>query len=229
MSLKIDLLPEYVRLEKILKRAISGCIVGLGVVAAILAVLYQQRVLERQTALADLEGIKPRADEARKADTAATAATTAAAPQQSAIDFMTAAAASGPKRAALMHLIRQYISDEALVESMDISDGQTLKMVVTVKDPKRYAEFLLNLRRGADVNGGPLFKGLPTAAGVGGFANGAVPFIEPAPVVGGPPRVVILPIKAAVEGKLLNPVVLPPDPAGAPAAAPGAEGAPPAP
>jgi hypothetical protein len=70
-------------------------------------------------------------------------------------------------------LVRQYINEDALVDSIDISNGTEVNIVATVRDPDQYAAFLLNLRRAAQENGGTLFKGLPTAEGPGGFANGA--------------------------------------------------------
>ena len=89
---------------------------------------------------------------------------------------MLAASKTGAQRAALINQIRQYIYEDTVVTSIDVSDGQTAKIAGSVRNPTQYARFLLNLRRASDANGGPLFAGLPRGGGVKGFNNGAATF-----------------------------------------------------
>jgi hypothetical protein len=140
---------------------------------------------------------------------------------EGAINFMTASTRTGPQRAALLNLVRQYIYEDAIVSSIDISDGQKVSIKATVRTPDEYARFLLNLRRATGI----LFKGLPTASGPGGFANGAVPFL--APTSTGEPVPIIYPIVVTAEGVLQNPVQIPPDPVGGAPAPGGQPGGPP--
>lgn len=231
MAIKIDLLPVYVKLKRNLHRTIAACLVLTGLVVGGLLLVLQQRKLELQTAEENLAAAQAVAEKATAAKGRASAATAEAAPLVGVVSFMAGAAKTGPQRAALVDLIRRSIDIDAIVSSIDVSDGQKVIIKATVRNPDEYARFLLNLRRASDVNGGTLFKGLPVAAGPKGFANGAVPFRTPLPT--GETVIIVYPVDVVAEGTLLNPVQLPPDPTGAaPAAAAeegmeGMEGAPP--
>ena len=217
MAIKIDLLPGYVKLRRDLHRSIAACVVASGLVLGGLLLVLEQKRLELQTAEANLAVATAVATRATAAQTAADNARKEAAPVENVINFMTASTKTGPQRAALLNLVRQYIYEDAIVSSIDISDGQKVSIKATVRNPDEYARFLLNLRRAT----GTLFKTNATASGPGGFANGAVPFL--APTSTGEAVPIIYPIVVTAEGILQNPVQLPPDPVGAPPApAPGA-------
>jgi len=218
MAIKIDLLPGYVKLKRNLHRSIAACVVATGAVAGLLLMVLHQRRLELETAQTNLAAAEAVVSQVTAATGERTTAEAETAKFTNAISFMTAASKTGPQRAALLHLVRQYIYEDAIVSSIDVSDGQKVVILATVRDPNEYARFLLNLRRASDANGGTLFKGLPVASGPGGFANGAVPFLRPSGDGSGEPVPIIYPVSVRAEGVLLNPVQVPPDPVGAPAA-----------
>ncbi len=225
-GLKINLLPGYVKKKEILKRTIIGCVVATGLVASGLLVVLEQRRLDLQTVNTNLAAAQTVASQATTVEAEKNASLGTAAPITTAVSFMASASKTGPQRAALLNLVRQYIYEDAIVSSIDISDGQNIKILATVRTPDEYARFLLNLRRAADVNGGTLFKGLPIASGPGGFANGAVPFLRNGGDGSGQPVPQIYPVNVTAQGVLLNPVQIPPDPVGdAPAGGAGAAGA----
>ena len=230
MAIKIDLLPGYVKLKRNLHRSIAACVVTTGVIAGGLMTVLHQRQLELETAKTNLAAAEVVAAKATSVAAEKTASQTAANPITTAVSFMAASSKTGPQRAALLHLVRRYIYQDAIVSSIDISDGQKLTILATVRNPDEYAQFLLNLRRASDANGGTLFKGLAVASGPGGFANGAVPFLRATGDGSGNPVPQIYPVSVTAEGVLLNPVQIPPEPAGTAAAAPapGAEGIAPA-
>ncbi len=218
MAIKIDLLPGYVKLKRNLHRSIAACVVATGAIAGLLLMVLQQRRLELETAQTNLAAAEAVVSQVTTASGEKTAALTATTPITNAVSFMAGASKTGPQRAALLHLVRQYIYEDAIVSSIDVSDGLKVVILATVRNPDEYARFLLNLRRASDANGGTLFKGLPVASGPGGFANGAVPFLKPSGDGSGEPVPIIYPVSVRAEGVLLNPVQVPPDPVGAPAA-----------
>lgn len=217
MAIQIDLLPGYVKLKRQLHRSIAACIVGTGIIASGLLLVLQQKKLDLQTLKQDRDVWVAVAAKTDAAATAKTAAITETAPIASAVGFMTGATRTGPQRAALLDLVRQYINEDTIVDSIDISTGTAVTINATVRDPDQYATFLLNLRRAADINGGTLFKGVPTASGPGGFANGAIPFIPPGQSADAVP--IIYPVKVVATGNLLYPIQLPVEPGGAAPAA----------
>lgn len=221
MAIKINLLPGYVKLRRNLHRSIAGCVVATGAVAGLLLMVLQQRRLELETAKTNLAVAEAVVTQVTTATGEKTKALTDAAPINTAVSFMSLASKTGPQRAALLHLVRQYIYTDAIVSSIDISDGQKVVILATVRNPTEYLRFVLNLRRAADVNGGTLFKGLPVASGPLGFANGAIPFVRPGGDGTDEPVPITYPVSVRAEGILLNPVQLPPDPVGAPAPATG--------
>ncbi|WP_123580370.1 hypothetical protein [Abditibacterium utsteinense] len=225
MAIKIDLLPGYVKLRKDLRNSITACIVATGAIAGVLLMVLQQRKLDLQTVEANRVVAAGVAAQATAATTAKANTDAKAAPLINAVSFMAAASKTGPQRAALLNLVRQYIYEDAIVSSIDVSDGQKVVIKATVRNPDEYARFLLNLRRASDTQGGTLFKGLPVASGPGGFANGAVPFVRPSGDGSGQAVPIIYPVSVSAEGVLLNPVQIPPDPVGGSATgAPGASG-----
>ena len=212
MAIKIDLLPEYVPLRRKLKLTVSACVITLGSTAAVLAVIYQAQTLQLTTLQRNVEIQTKVADQSRTASAAAKTATDNAAPVQGVVDFVYGASKTGAQRAALLNQIRQYIYQDAVVSSIDVGDGMTVKIQAAVKDSDAYAAFLNTLRNGSASHLGPLYDSLPTASGVRGFPEGSAVFVPPIPELNGQTVVMVYPIQVNAEGKLKNPVVLPADP-----------------
>ena len=212
MAIKIDLLPGYVKLKRDLHRSIAACLVATGAIAGILLTVLEQRKLDLETAIANRDAAAALAAKVSAATDEKNKALSASAPLTNAVSFMTASSRTGPQRAALLDLVRQYIYPNAVVSSIDISDGQRVLIQATVRNPQEYQAFVINLRRGSDEQGGTLFKGLPTASGPGGFANGAVPFVRPKGDGSGQAVVINYPVNVSAVGVLLYPVILPTDP-----------------
>lgn len=249
MAIRIDLLPGYVGLKRWLKRIAAVCALLVVGFAAVLYLLYYNEQLKLQTLQTNRDNIEKYAVMADAAKTAAEKAQTQAKPFQDAVNFMVDAGRTGAERAALLDLVRRYVYANAVVGAIDLSDGQTAKMTVLVKNPDEYARFLLNLRRGA-VPTGVLFDGLPTGAGINGWptvsgstnsgggaaAGGAAPAPGGAPSGGvqttgtkdNDPNALMQKIfenKIDVSAKLRSPVVIP-TPPGAAAGGTGKPGAP---
>jgi len=228
MAIKIDLLPAYVGLKKTFARLLSAALVSLALLVAGLALVYHSKGLELETAKTNLTA----ADTVSKRTDAAAAAAKKADADRVGFDaantFMLASSKTGAERSALINLIRQYIYENSVVRSIDVSDGKTVTIVATVTTPDEYADFLVRLRNATGV----VFAAspLPRVSGVGGFANGATPLVVPQPEAGSAPVVVNYPITLTAQAVLLNPIQLPVDqaPASAATGAPGAAGAPPA-
>ncbi|HEX8235108.1 MAG TPA: hypothetical protein VF600_04065 [Abditibacteriaceae bacterium] len=221
MSVKIDLLPGYVGLRRWFKRLSYGALALVAATAAILFLLYRQGQQTLEVYQQNLANIQPIAEAAERAQAATTASTEAAAPVDAAVTFMVRAGKTGPERAALIDLVRRYIYGGAVVSSIDMSDGQTVKINATVATPQDYAQFLLALRRGSASNpGGQLFAQDPrsnavTASGIPGGPNER--FILP--VASTEPTIVTLPLSIASNGTLKDRIEVPVEPGGAPAGA----------
>ncbi len=234
MAIKIDLLPASVGLRKTFNRLLSAALLSLALLLAGLTLVYHSKQLELQTATDNLKVATAVAGQTTVADTATTTANSARAGFDAANSFMLASSKTGTERSALVNFIRQYIYENSVVKSIDITDGKTVTIIATVTTPDEYAQFLLTLRNAT----GTLFNGNPrlTTAGVSGYGNGAQPLVVPQPEAGSAPVVVNYPITLTAVGTLLNPIQLPVDPvgggtttaAGASGALPGAApGAPP--
>jgi hypothetical protein len=229
MAIKIDLLPGYVGLRRVRKALSWGAAVLVASTGTVLFLVYykgQQQLTVLQT---NLENIEANAKAAEAAAAAAKAADAEAAPVATLVDFLAAAGRTGPERAALLDLTSHYIYTGAVISSLDLSDGQNVKITATVKTPEDYKALLLNLRQGSKSNGGVLFAedaktNMVTASGVPGFPATA-PVI---PTPGEQPVVINFPLSVNITGVLLNPVKLPVEPgAAAPAGGDAAGGAPP--
>jgi hypothetical protein len=218
MAIKIDLLPGYVKLERQRNRALLASLAVLGLIGSGLLMELQRKKLELKTINENLAVVQVIASRAQQTQATADTLVAETAPFTTASAFMLAAAKSGSERAALVNQIRQFIYENSVVTSIDVSNGQDLIIRATVRDPNEFARFFFNLRRASDVppNNGPLLTGSPTVSGVGGFPPKL--FIPPTPDPG-QPVVVVYPIELQAAGKLKNPVVLPPDPTGGAAAA----------
>jgi hypothetical protein len=240
MAIRIDLLPRYVGLRRWFKRLLVACLSLVGAFAAVLFVLYYREQLRLQTLKENRDAYQKVATMADDAQSAAKKATSEAQPFQDTVNFFVNAGRTGPERAALLDTIHRYIYTGAVISSLDISDGQTVKFTAMVKTPDEYANFLNNLRRGT-APAGILFTDLPAGTGIPGYNSGATTTgqngqtaAQPTPTGGAtggtaPQSVpyVVFPLTINASGKLLNPVVVPTEPgAAAPAPTEGQPGAP---
>lgn len=223
MAIKIDLLPAHVALRKRLKGAMVLSTLALALSASALVLILDAKQKELQTSEVNrlvFEAVAAKTTAAQKDEADSIAAAKAF---TDTIGFLLAAGKTGSQRAALVNQVRQYIYENTVIKSIDLSNGADVVITGSVTTPNEYAVFLQNLRRASDVNGGPLFAGNPVASGVKGFNNGAVTFVMPARPTD-QPVVIPYPLSIQANGKLKYPVVLPPDPVGG--AAPAAGGAP---
>ena len=219
MSIKIDLMPRYVALQRRLRNLalLAGAL--LAGTAAVLGLIYVKgendlAVMNQQ--LADATEVANRTTTARGATATATST---ALPLESFVQFVVNAGQTGAQRAALIDLVKRYISPNAVVSQIDMSDGLNAKITATLRTPDDYARFLLDLRRGSATNGGALFAENPTLSVAPqnglpgtGFSRFALP------QRGAQPVVVTYPITMIVVGRLKDPVVTPPEPGAAPTA-----------
>ena len=225
MAIKIDLLPGYVGLTKVFRRVVTLSLLSLGLLLAGLTLVYRSKQLELQTAQQNREVAVALAAQTTTAENATSAANSARAGYDAANNFMLASSKTGSERSALVNLIRQYIYENSVVRSIDVTDGKNVTIVATVTTPDEYVTFRHRL---VDATG-VLFAPTPRVSGVGGFANGATPLVVPQPEAGTAPVVVNYPITLTAQAVLLNPVQVPADPVNgaAPAAAGVTGGAPP--
>ncbi len=118
--------------------------------------------------------IKLAAAEATKIAGEATAKVASLAPKQTTVDFFAAASQTGPRRAAVIDMLKMYINADSLVSAIDISDGKTVLITASIKDTDDYGNLLLNLRKGF-ISHDPkpatptIFDSEPVASGVKGY------------------------------------------------------------
>ena len=231
MAIKIDLLPGYVRLRRVLKWALLGSFVIVTAVGSVLYVLFIQKKNEVTVAKQNLDMWKPIADDATKVAGEATAKDASLANLQSTVQFFADATQTGPRRAVVVDLIRRYIMSDALVSSVDISDGKNVTIVASVADSEKYSDLLLNMRRGT-LNALPIsdipyvWKALPKASGIPGYPLPNVPIPN---VTGNEPIPKTFPLNISIAGPLLDDLGFTTPVANGEATAPaaGAAGAPP--
>ena len=215
MSIKIDLMPRYVALQRRFRNLLllaSALLLG---TAAVLAVIYMRGEKEVAVMQAQAEEALRVAKLTKDAKDKQAAAEKAAVNKQNFVQFVVGASQTGAQRAALLDLVRRYISPDAIISQIDMSDGQNAKITATLRSPNDYARFLLNLRAGSATRGGQLFAEDPTSFAVlpqnslpgNGFTQ---PFTTPART--NVPQVVTYPITMTVVGKLKDNIVVPSDP-----------------
>lgn len=224
MSIKIDLMPRYVALERRFRTFMAGAFALLVGTAATLSLVYlrgQGNLARVKEQLADATEVAKMTTDAQSA---LATAESAAATKQGYVQFIVNASQTGSQRAALLDLVRRYISPDAVVSQIDMSDGQNAKITATLKSPNDYARFLLSLRQGSATRGGQLFAEDPRSFAVvpqnalpgNGFTQ---PFTTPPRTT--VPQIVTYPITMTVVGKLKDNIVVPVDPGSAPVAAVG--------
>lgn len=250
MAIRIDLLPRYVGLRKWFKRILAACLALVGIFAVVLFALYYRDQLRLQTLKTNLENVRLIAQKTDDANAAAATAVGKAKPLQDTVNFFVDASRTGSQRAALLDLVRRYIYEGAVINTLDMSDGQTLKYSATVRTPDEFARLLNNFRRGTQPTG-VLFSELPSGLGILGYPrrsavtekgkDGAAKdgTAQPAGAtgdtgnqenIGETLRYIQFPNKIDGAGKLRQPLTIPVPPGDTPpAGAPGEPGAPDAP
>ena len=231
MSIKIDLLPGHVKQRRNLQLAIMTSVLALALVGTGLAMALNVKQKELATTKENVGVFTAVATKTTDAETAKSTAEATMKPISDTVAFMLASSKSGPQRAALLNQVRQYIYVDTVVNSIDLSDGKTVNIEGSVKNPDQFAQFLFNLRRAgpppagsSTTDVGPLFASAPKVEGVGGFNNGAAVFVPPAAPTD-QPVIVIYPVPVKATGPLKYPIPVIPDPSLAAGAA-GATGAP---
>ena len=180
MAIKIDLLPKYVGLRRALKWWLLISFVAVTAIGSGLYLLYFQKKQIAVATAADLEMWKPRAALATSVATEATNKEGSLGSMQATVQFFADATQTGPRRAAAVDLIRRYVMPDALVSSIDISDGKSVSIIASVADSDDYSRLLLNLRQGT-LNTKPapplpyVWKTTPTASGFPGYPLPATP------------------------------------------------------
>ena len=206
MAIKIDLLPGYVRLRRVLKWTLLVSFVIVTAVGSVLYVLFEQKKGEAKVAKDNLEMWTPIAAKATAVAGEATAKDTSLANIQSTVQFFADATQTGPRRAVVVDLIRRYIMEDSVVSSVDISDGKNVTIVAAVTDSKDYSNLLLNMRLGT-LNTVPppdipyVWKSLPKASGIPGYPLPNVPIPN---VTGNEPIPKTFPLNISIAGPLLD-------------------------
>lgn len=234
MAIKIDLLPGYVGLRRKRNWLAGISFVLVTIVGTGMYLAYYKTTLDVQTALENEQAWQAAATEATKYKTDADAKIASLIPVQTTVNFFADATQTGPRRAAVVDMVKRYIIKDALVATIDIPDGRTVSMVAAVSDTDSYSNLLLNLRKGtvnyADSPLPTVWAQLPSAAGPKGYPNTPRPPLPP-PVLPIQAEAKRLPITVNINTQLTSDLAfttpVPLADAGAPAA-PGAPGAPPA-
>lgn len=210
MATKIDLLPGYVKWTKRFHYTIAGAIVGLGLWTGGLLLIYHSKQLELETATQNQDASKIVSDAANTAAEQTDAAISSAGSYNTANNFYLEACKTGSKRAALLNLVKNYLDINSVTKTIDISDGTKVIITATVTTPDQYAQFLLRIRNATGV----VFAANPryTQTSVNGYGNGTPPLVVPQPQAGTAPVIFTYPISLQVEGTLLYPLDVPPDP-----------------
>ena len=215
MSIKIDLMPRYVALQKRFRNLLWLALALIAGTTAVLAVLHFRGENQLAVMRAQGEAAKRVAAMTTAAQAAQSAAESAAVPVQTYVKYVVDVGQTGAQRAALLDLVRRYISPDAVISQIDMSDGQNAKITATLRSPDDYARFLLNLRAGSATRGGALFADdnrsyavLPqnSLPGTGFTPRFATPLLTTVP------QIVTYPITMTVVGKLKDPIVVPSEP-----------------
>ena len=236
MATKIDLLPGYVGMRRWFSRLFLVAVVLIGSLGTILWLVWFQTDLRFHKLETDLDTYTRVASKAKAAEDAATKADADAAPIKTSVDFMVAASQTGAQRAALIRLIKLYIYPEALISSIDVSNGTDCSITGAVAQPNDYYSAVLDLRQGASSNGGLVFQDEPKFNGIPGFGSQTGPIAssvdeQKAMFMSGDQHPLLLPLPIKASAKLKDPVSIPSDSgaiggAAAGAAGPGMPGAP---
>lgn len=174
MAIQIDLLPQYVGLRRKVKVAAVVMVVIYIIAGTVFTLVWYSKTLEVQTAKQNVAIYQPIATETTDTKSKADAKVASLAPMETTVKFFSDASQTGPRRAAVINMMKPYIVGNALVSAIDIPDGKSVLITAAVKNTDDYGNLLLNLRKGF-IQHDPLpsqptvFDSLPKASGVRGF------------------------------------------------------------
>jgi len=230
MSIKIDLLPGYVGLRRWFRRSLWISAALLSSVATVLFVLWYKDKQNLEKVNIEYENMAANEQAAIAAKAAAEVARGEAVPIDTAVKFFVEAGQTGVKRAAMLDLVSRYVLGPgrgsytnpdnygAVVTSIDLSDGQSLKMQATVSSIETYQSFLLNMRLGSATYPfpyGTLFPADPRSnnvvpgSGPPGYSSKIETIIPP---IGFSPQVVPLAMPFSFSAPLKTPLTVPTEP-----------------
>ena len=231
MAIKIDLLPGYVRLRRVLKWTALISFVIVTSVGSVLYVLYYQKTLELETVKENVQMWTPVAAQATAVEAEANTKNASLGNKEATVKFFADATQTGPRRAVAVDLIRRYIMPDALVSSIDISDGKNVTIVASVVDSDSYGRLLLNLRKGTVGTPPPpaipyVWQQTPMASGIPGYPLPSAPTPN---LDSTTPTAITFPLAISLAGPLRDDLVFstpmaPGETDAAPAGAPGAPG-----
>jgi hypothetical protein len=188
MAIQIDLLPQYVGLRRKVKMAAIFMTFVYAIAGTAFTLVWYSKTLEVQTAKANVATYQPVADEATRVKGEADKKLSSLTPINDTVKFFADATQTGPRRAAVIDMMRLYFTKDSQVSSIDISDGQKVLITASIEDTEHYANLLLNLRKGwGGYTPQPatpiIFKGdtgnVPKASGVLGFPKVDTPSNPP--------------------------------------------------
>ncbi len=206
MAIKIDLLPGYVRLRRVLKWTLLIALIIVTSVGSVLTLLWHKKKQEVEVAKTNLDMWKKVAADATVVVKEAADKEASLANLQSTVQFFGDATQTGPRRAAAVDLIRRYVMPDALVSSIDITDGKKVTIVAAVVDSDDYSRLLVNLRQGTagTLPAPPLpyvWETTPVASGVPGYP---LPSVTIPAITGSDPIPKTFPLNISIAGPLIN-------------------------
>ncbi len=171
--LKIDLLPRHFAIARLNKKLIVVVVIALIAVAGFW--LFRVNTLKATIAetQAKLDEVKVIADKVRGLEQEASQKESELAPIQEKVDFVAAADESGGQFWDRFHAINKYISNEAQMSDITISDS-AVEFNVTIRGTLGVARFLLNLLRCPDISD-ITYSGISSGAGVIAAETGVTP------------------------------------------------------
>lgn len=174
MAIQIDLLPQYVGLRRKVKAAAFFMFIVYVIAGTAFTLVWYAKTLEVQTAKANAELYRSVATQATDTKKKAEDKKNSLIPMDTSVKFFAEASQTGPRRAAVINMLRWYINRNSLVSVIDIPDGKNVLITASITDTERYADLLLNLRKGW-VGHQPLpvtpaiFDAEPKASGIKGW------------------------------------------------------------
>ncbi len=182
MAIQIDLLPQYVGLRRKVKVAALFMFVIYVIAGTAFTLVWDAKTKEVKTAKANTELYRPIAQKAADTKKLADDKDASLIPMATSVKFCSDASQTGPRRAAVINMLRWYINKDSLVSVIDIPDGKSVNITAAVTDTEHYANLLLNLRKGWTGHQPPsarpaIFDAEPKASGAPGYPKVPLPNI----------------------------------------------------
>ena len=148
MAIQIDLLPQYVGLRRKVKAAGLFMFIVYVIAGTAFTLVWYAKTLDVKTAKTNRELYRALAQEATDTKKKAEDKQGSLIPMETSVKFFSQAAQTGPRRAEVINMLRWYINKDSLVSAIDIPDGKNVLITASITDTERYANLLLNLRKG---------------------------------------------------------------------------------